>query len=262
MPIQNTAKGFTLVELAIVMIIIGLLIGGVIKGQALIENAQADAVLSQIESYRAATHSFYSTYEQLPGDFSQAQTRLQGCSAPDCRNGNGNSIIEPRTCNSGTAGNIPYCYDFPQSQTDEALQYWRHLVLANLITGVEPQPVSTPVAAGESHPRSSIRGTMHIIAGSGVDTGYCNTEWSGHWIRNQGPVSGTSIWVGGSSSGVGVQVISPIMTGRLDRKIDDGIACSGNFRGISLFFTNGCNTPAGGNYTNISQKNCLIMWRL
>ena len=61
--------GFTLVELAIVMIIIGLLIAGVLKGQALIANAQVTATVAQIKSIEAATSTFRDTYASIPGDW-------------------------------------------------------------------------------------------------------------------------------------------------------------------------------------------------
>ena len=53
---MKTQKGFTLVELAIVMIIVGLLIGGVLKGQELIDNAKSQALINQAKAYTAAYH--------------------------------------------------------------------------------------------------------------------------------------------------------------------------------------------------------------
>ncbi|HIL28602.1 MAG TPA: prepilin-type N-terminal cleavage/methylation domain-containing protein, partial [Micavibrio sp.] len=80
--------GFTLVELAVVMIIIGLLIGGVLKGQELIANAQIASTVAGIKGIDAATSTFNDTYNAFPGDMSNALTRLPNCAAP-CANGNG-----------------------------------------------------------------------------------------------------------------------------------------------------------------------------
>ena len=60
--------GFTLVEIAIVMVIIGLLIGGVLKGQAMIENAKVKRVVKQADEMRAAVMTFYDKYGVYPGD--------------------------------------------------------------------------------------------------------------------------------------------------------------------------------------------------
>ena len=73
--------GFTLVELAIVMIIIGLLIAGVLKGQQLITNAQIAATVAQVKAFDAATTSFKDMYAAMPGDMSTAASlaRLPNC---------------------------------------------------------------------------------------------------------------------------------------------------------------------------------------
>lgn len=80
-------KGFTLVELSIVLVIIGLLIGGVLKGQSMIENAKIKKVASDMDSLVAATYSYQDKFNALPGDDLQAVAR--GASAA----GNGNGLF-------------------------------------------------------------------------------------------------------------------------------------------------------------------------
>lgn len=65
-------SGFTLVEIAIVMVIIGLLIGGVLKGQAMIQNAKVKRVVKQADELRAAVNTFYDKYGVYPGDENKA----------------------------------------------------------------------------------------------------------------------------------------------------------------------------------------------
>ena len=65
---RNSQAGFTLVEIAIVLVIIGLLIGGVLKGQAMIQNAKVKRVAKQMDELRAAVMSFYDKYGMYPGD--------------------------------------------------------------------------------------------------------------------------------------------------------------------------------------------------
>ena len=74
-------KGFTLVELAIVMIIIGLLIGGVLKGQELINNAQVTSTITSIKGLDAAINTFEDMFSSFPGDMANPQSRLPSCLA-------------------------------------------------------------------------------------------------------------------------------------------------------------------------------------
>ena len=65
---RKSEAGFTLVEIAIVMVIIGLLIGGILKGQAMIQNAKVKRVVKQADELRAGVMSFYDKYGVYPGD--------------------------------------------------------------------------------------------------------------------------------------------------------------------------------------------------
>lgn len=88
---NNHESGFSLVEIAIVLLIIGVIIGGVLKGQDLIESAKIKATIQQINEYKMASASFADRYSALPGDYAQASHDL-GAEIP---NGNGDGIIEP-----------------------------------------------------------------------------------------------------------------------------------------------------------------------
>lgn len=65
---MKDSSGFTLVEIAIVMVIIGLLVGGILKGQAMIENAKVKRLTEDMEGLRAATFAFLDRYGMYPGD--------------------------------------------------------------------------------------------------------------------------------------------------------------------------------------------------
>ena len=65
---KKNQKGFTLVEIAIVLVIIGLLVGGVLKGQAMIQNAKVKRVAKTADEFRAAVMTFYDKYGVYPGD--------------------------------------------------------------------------------------------------------------------------------------------------------------------------------------------------
>lgn len=83
-------NGFTLVELAIALMVIGLLIGGVLKGQELIENARVTATIRNLKAYDAAVMVFRNTYNAWPGDIRRPE-RIPNCTATPCSTpGNGN----------------------------------------------------------------------------------------------------------------------------------------------------------------------------
>ncbi len=81
-------RGFTLVEIAIVLVIIGLLLGGILKGQELINNAKVRAIADRQNSLKVAWFSFIDRYAALPGDYIQATTYI-----PQGKNGNGDGLL-------------------------------------------------------------------------------------------------------------------------------------------------------------------------
>lgn len=120
MTCYSSKKGFTLVELAIVMTIIGLLIGGILKGQELLENARINAFVSQMKAYDAAIVTFQDTYGALPGDIGNPGNLLPNCLSGTCMiGGNGNGTF------------ARYGFD----DVTETCNFFLHMSKANLISG-------------------------------------------------------------------------------------------------------------------------------
>src|SRR5688572_24971685 len=115
--------GFTLIELAIVLVIIGLLLGGVLKGQELINSAKVKNMASDFRNIQVYIYSYQDKFRALPGDDRAATTHV-GTATVTPTNGNGDGVIGGSCCSG--AGGI---------STGEALQVWQHLRLANLATG-------------------------------------------------------------------------------------------------------------------------------
>ena len=80
---RHSEQGFTLVELAIVMVIIGLLIGGILKGQELISNAKISSTIAQLKGLDAAMNTFQDKYNAIAGDMNNVETRLAGAVAAE-----------------------------------------------------------------------------------------------------------------------------------------------------------------------------------
>jgi len=85
---KKNQAGFTLIEIAIVLVIIGLLIGGILKGKAMIQNAKVKRVVKQADEVRAAVMSFYDKYGMYPGDENSTSFPPN-----DSHNGNGDGQI-------------------------------------------------------------------------------------------------------------------------------------------------------------------------
>jgi prepilin-type N-terminal cleavage/methylation domain-containing protein len=116
---RSQQSGFTLVEIAIVLVIIGLLLGGILKGQELINSAKVKNIANDFRVIPTYVYAYQDKFRALPGDDNAAITHV-GATAT---NGNGNGVIEGAVF---AAGNNP---------TGEALQFWQQVRLANLASG-------------------------------------------------------------------------------------------------------------------------------
>ena len=114
--------GFTLVEVAIVLVIIGLILGGVFKGQALVDSARVRSISSEMDGIRTAMLSFQERYRSIPGDFPKAPLQIDSAASA----GNGNGRIDDSAERAGVwqqlslAGFISGNYDGVQSSAGSA----------------------------------------------------------------------------------------------------------------------------------------------
>lgn len=222
--------GFTLVELAIVMTIIGLLIGGILKGQELIQNARATSTIAQIRSFEAATTTFRDTFSALPGDMQNASTRLAGC-ATNCDPGGsgGNSIIGVVGW-SGT--NFVNQQVLPSNGgggpgAREGVLYWLHLLQANLIGGVSAEAMTaTSFQLGVTNPAAPIGGGLIVGYADGTTALPGNASTAG--LHPTGHIIGVvNTLNGGLTTTAGGQPMSSAKAALIDRKMDDGRPATG-----------------------------------
>ncbi|HEY7237725.1 MAG TPA: prepilin-type N-terminal cleavage/methylation domain-containing protein [Burkholderiales bacterium] len=136
---KKSQKGFTLVEIAIVLVIIGLLLGGILKGQEMITQAKIKNVIADITGVSAAMYGYQDRYRALPGDDKGATRWTSGGGAAP---GNGNGVIE------GT---------YNSAAVLESLNFWDHLRRAGFVGG-----------QGTENPFNAVSGKMGVQTGDGT----------------------------------------------------------------------------------------------
>ena len=135
---KTVQKGFTLVEIAIVLVIIGLLLGGILKGQEMITQAKIKNAVADFSGISAAYYGYQDRYRAIPGDDPNAGTRWAGATA-----GNGDGVVSG-TYNTGTA-------------TAESRLWWDDLRRSGFVAG-----------NGTQQPFNAFTGILGVQTGDGA----------------------------------------------------------------------------------------------
>ena len=190
---KRNQSGFTLIEIAIVLVIIGLLLGGVLKGQELINSAKVKNLATDFKNIPVYIYGYQDKFRALPGDdllvVSHVGAAATLASLPANKQGNG--VIDGKW--DAAAGNV------------ETQLFWQHVRLANLATG-------TTAAGSDFLPTNSVGGVIGITNGGATD----NPDTSAT------PISGTYIIC---SAGVLGKYAK-----QLDIQMDDGAPTTGSMR--------------------------------
>ncbi len=186
-------RGLTLVETAIILVMVGLLIEFVVKGRELVQNARVRDIISQQGAAESAFLAFQDRFLALPGDYSAANANIS-CGTSPCLNGNGNGRIEP-----GTGGAI-----------HEEILAWQHLAAAGFINGrFEMASPTVTAPAPDNTPSSVFGGYLEIVTDN--RWGYSGNTASRHNIKTG-------------------NYVSAAVLAEVDRKIDDGRPGTGRLR--------------------------------
>ena len=244
---RGRRSAFSLVELSIVLVILGLLVGGVLAGQSLIRAAELRSLTTDTQRYIAATNVFRDKYFGLPGDMSNA-TAYWGKDGTNCPADTGNANATTGTCNGNGDGNVEF--GAVNGGTGEAFQFWRQLALAGLIEG------SYTGISGPGSAVNSVRG-VNTPAAKPNNVGW-NLQYAtaASIIANATPnlyvlEYGNFLALGAKTSGTGgfgQAYAKPEDAWNVDTKMDDGKPASGMV--IAKFWNNQCSGPNSGAATN------------
>lgn len=245
---KNNQAGFTMVEISVVIIIIGLLIGGIFLGMNLLTHSRLVSTGARVDVFENALEEFVQRYAALPGDMANATARMPACTG-GCGNGNGNNVIDAPVANVAAA-----------TGTGENAMFWYHLQAAGLIQAIQPNvPITGATIFGQSHPAAPAGGGYVIFSMAGAN-GIDGNPMQGIYVR----------WQGVSPYNLATQafVVTPSQAQMLDLKFDDGNPLRGNFmaQGTAAAFNagDGCRANATayiqGNNANV--VSCYMYFKI
>ncbi len=159
---RNQQSGFTLIEIAIVLVIIGLLLAAVLQGQEMINSAKVKNLATDFRQIPIYIYSYLDRFRELPGDDPRVVANVTGTLATSPAGVQGNSVING-LWNSSTS-------------TDESFLFWQHVRLAGLAAG------PTDIANSSYIPRNADNGIMGIQSNVGFVTITAPTAMTGTYI--------------------------------------------------------------------------------
>jgi prepilin-type N-terminal cleavage/methylation domain-containing protein len=267
----HSQKGFTLIEMSIVLVIIGLIVGGVLVGQELIRSATLKTVITDEQKYVTAVNTFRTKYNELPGDMVDATT-YWGTDPNGCPQNVSYTAPQTTTCNGNGNGLIEDAQIPGISLTMfEDFRAWQQLSDAGLVagsfTGTSGPSELSDTVPGLNVPSSKIANAGFewtvFASGSGIPATFWNAQYSSQYL-----LFGSSVNSGGGyDSGGNILdhgVLSPTDAQAIDLKIDDGLPFSGNVLGSGYAGgISNCAPYATNAYnTSISTIQCSLLFQV
>jgi prepilin-type N-terminal cleavage/methylation domain-containing protein len=206
--LRRQQGGFTLVEIAIVLVIIGLILGGVLKGQELVTSARVRNIADQQNAIKAAFFAFQDRYKALPGDYSEASKNIPGlgvASGASGADGDGDGFIA-YTAASPTAPSA--------TETKEQAWAFLHLTAAGFIS-CSPCMTAGPAATAPSTSNSPVNAFGGVLMMA--------------YDNNFGQNPGAAATNAANNVKTGSNIPSNILA-EVDNKLDDGNPYTGTLQ--------------------------------
>lgn len=237
-------SGFTLLELSIVLMIIGVLVAGILIGRTMVATSRLQTVITDAGNIISAVNNFKSAYLALPGDFSDATTQW-GTDSSGCPSGGGAS----GTCNGDSNGKIgSNCSSGSMSVTNSGESYraWQHLASSTLynsnLTGVTASGTSV-TRISSNIPASPIEGGGYMLMWLD-DPSTCSNHYG---LLTSGGNHGNALVLVNNFTQTSAPAttittaITPEQAYQIDSKMDDSVPGTGNVRSFGAK-TSGCTT--------------------
>lgn len=250
---------FSLVELSIVLVVLGLLVGGVLGGKSLIKAAELRSISTQYNQFYTATKTFRDKYFALPGDMNNA-TQFWGIAGGTGSDATCKTTVstDSRTCN----GNGDGTFDI-YAGSEERMRFWQHLANAGLITGTY-QGVDVATITANDAPSGKLKNTYWQIY-------FYGKVGSGAWDIFQGDYGNTIDFGAACGSKWVCWGLLPEEAWNIDQKLDDGkpgtgkIMASGGNNGITACTDAVTDTTAAANAASYALSTttpeCALIFR-
>ena len=230
-------SAFSLIELSIVLIIIGLLIAGVTGGASLIKSSELRSVMGEARGYSVAVNAFYTQYNALPGDFNS-------------------------TLAYGTAGNGDNYIKYYDGTLSESANAWLQLKAIGAIDSITSITLVSAATAGPVYgstaPASKIKSSGWIFSTLGGTNNY---------VVLTGPVAVATAAAEADTLATGA--LTPADALSIDSKIDDGIATTGKVVGNVIAAGNDavsdsttCYNTTTATYAARTERTCAVAYRV
>ena len=206
--VLSRQHAFSLVELSIVLVILGLLVGGVLSGQSLIRAAELRSASTEYSRFTTAIGTFRDKYFALPGDMNNAVSFWLNV---DTGNGDGDGLIESTATAIGASGALT---------SNEISNFWIHLAKAGLVEGSYTAIANTTLTAGTNNPRARLNNAAWNVGTLGTVLNTSTTYFEGTY--------GNVFYFGsGTAAATPGAVLKPEEAWNMDTKMDDGLPHTG-----------------------------------